>query len=189
MLAWQRRAQLRLDLLGRRRLGDADPVGDPQHMPIDRQAGHAQGVAEHDVRRLAADAGQRRQRVHVGRHLAAVRAEQGLRHAQEHLGLLPEEAGGDDLRLELRGRRRGEPLRIGIALEERRRDLVHARVRRLRREDRRDEQLERRREVELRRGVGMLAVQAVQDGLRFAGRLERGACGVGAGRARFGERA
>ena len=55
-------------------LGDADAVRHAQHVAIDRQPGHAERVAEHDVRRLAADARQRGQRVHVGRHLAAVLA-------------------------------------------------------------------------------------------------------------------
>ena len=171
MLAWQRRAQLGLDLLGRRRLGDADAVGHAQDMAIDRQAGDAEGVAEDDVRRLAADAGQGRQRVHVGGHLAAVVLEQGMRHAKQHLGLLPEEARGHDLRFELRGGGGGEPSRIRVALEERRRDLVHARVRRLRREDRRDEELEGGREIELGSRVWMLAVQPLEDGLRVPGPL------------------
>ena len=65
-------AQLRLDLDRVVALGDADAVRHAQHMTIDRQPGHAERVAEHDVRRLAADARQRRQLLHVGRHLAAV---------------------------------------------------------------------------------------------------------------------
>ena len=50
-------------------LGDADAVRDAQHVAIDRQARDAQRMAQHDVGGLAADARQRGQRVHVGRHL------------------------------------------------------------------------------------------------------------------------
>ena len=46
--------------------------GDAEHVPIDGQPGHAERVAEHDIRRLATDAGQLVERLHVGRHLAAV---------------------------------------------------------------------------------------------------------------------
>ena len=59
-LGRQRAAQLLLDDVRVVGLGDADPVRHAQHVPIDRQPGHAERVAEHDVRRLAADAGQRR---------------------------------------------------------------------------------------------------------------------------------
>ena len=67
-----------------------------------------------------------------------------------------EEAGGLDLRLELRGRRPRQRACVGVAAEERRRDLVDALVGALRRKDRRDEQLVGVREVELGVGVGML---------------------------------
>ena len=60
----QRRAQLLLDDLRIVRPGDADAVGDAQHVTIDRQARHAERVAEDDVRGLAADAGQLDERLH-----------------------------------------------------------------------------------------------------------------------------
>ena len=67
-----RRAQLLFDdfrIVGRR---DPETVGNTQHVAIDWQAGDAEGVAEHDVCRLAPDPGQLDERVHVGRHAAAV---------------------------------------------------------------------------------------------------------------------
>jgi hypothetical protein len=84
-------------------LGDADAVGDAQHVPIDRQAGHAERVAEHDVGRLAPDAGS-----FVSASMSAGTCPpwsriEDLRHGDERLRLLAEEAGGEDLRLELRG--------------------------------------------------------------------------------------
>ncbi len=85
--------------------------------------------------------------------LAAVVLRQRRRHADEGTGLRAEEAGGLDLRLELGGRRPRERAGVGISLEQRRRDLVDALVGALRRENRRDEQLVRRREIQL--GVGI----------------------------------
>ena len=76
---------------------------DAQDVPIDRQSGDAERVAEHDVRRLAADAGQLDERLHRRRHLAAVAFDERLRHADERLRLRAEEAGRVNLRLELRG--------------------------------------------------------------------------------------
>ena len=106
--------------------GDADAVRHPQHVPIDREPGHAERVTEHDVRGLAADAGQLGERVHVGRHLAAVLFDERLRHAEQRLRLRAEEAGRMNLRLELAGVGSGERARVGIPLEQRRRDHVDA---------------------------------------------------------------
>ena len=57
-------AELRSTIFRIVRLGDADAVRDAQHVAIDGQPGDAERVAEHDVGRLAADARQRRQRLH-----------------------------------------------------------------------------------------------------------------------------
>ena len=81
----QRAAQLLLDDHGVVRFGDADAVGDAQHVSIDRQSGHAQRMPQDDVRRLAADARQLDERVHVGRHLAVMALDERLRHADERL--------------------------------------------------------------------------------------------------------
>jgi hypothetical protein len=51
---------------------------------------------------FASDAGQRRERVHVGRHLPDD-AHQDLRHGDQRLRLLPEAQPVENLRLELRG--------------------------------------------------------------------------------------
>ena len=74
-----------------------------------------------------------------------------------------EEAGGLDLRLELGGRGPGERTRVRIALEERRRHLVHALVGALRRQDRRDEQLVGVREMQLGVGAGMLFGELLEN--------------------------
>ncbi len=89
--------------------------------------GHAERVSEHDVRRLAADARQLDERVHARGHLAAVIAHERLRHADERFRLRAKESGRVNQRLEL-----GASLpsraswRVGILLEQRRRDDVDA---------------------------------------------------------------
>ncbi len=51
---------------------DADAIRDAQDVAIDRQAGNAQRMAEHDVRCLASDARKLDERLHRVRHLAGV---------------------------------------------------------------------------------------------------------------------
>ena len=80
-LGRHRLAQLLLDLDRIVAFGDADAVGDAQHVPIDRAARDAERVAEHDVRGLSPHARQRDERVHRRRHLAAVMLDQRPRHA------------------------------------------------------------------------------------------------------------
>ena len=135
-------------------------LDDAQHVAIDRQPGHAERVTEDDVGGLAADAGQLVERVHRRGHLAAVLLDRPR---------WPCRASDFDFARKKpvdwicgsssRGRRLRERTRVGIALEERRRDLVHALVGALRREDRRDEQLVRRRVMQLGVGVGVLRLE------------------------------
>ena len=66
------------------------------------------------------------------------------RHAEERARLRAEEAGRLDLRLELVGRGARERRGVGIAREERRRDLVDALIGALRGQNRRDQELVRR---------------------------------------------
>src|ERR1051325_5907661 len=67
-----RGAELFLDVDRVVAFGDPDAIADAQHMAVDGQPRDAERVAEDDVGGLAADAGQLRERVHVGGHLAAV---------------------------------------------------------------------------------------------------------------------
>ena len=169
----QGRAELGLHLLGRRSLRDAEPVGDAEDMAVDREAGHAERMAKDDVGRLAPDAGKGSQSGHGGGHLAVVLGHERLRKALDGLRLHAEEAGGLELRFELRRARGSQRACIGIAREERGRDLVHALVRRLRRQHRCHEELERRPEIELGEGVRMLRRKQVQDLARLARRAWR----------------
>src|SRR5207247_3805017 len=109
---------------------------------------------------------------HLRRHFAAVVRYQRLRHAQQRLRFRAVEAGRMKLRLELRGRGARERARVGVAREERRRHQIHARVGRLRGQDRRDEQLERRRIVQLGVRVRMLRLERIQNPSRVARALQ-----------------
>ena len=168
-----RRAQLLLDDDRIVRLGDADAVRDAQHVTVDRQPGNAEGVAEHDVGGLASHSRQLDQLLHRLRHFAAVIRDQRLRHAEERFRLGAEESGRVNLRLELRRCGPGERARVGVALEQCRRHRVDERVGGLRGQDRRRQQLERRREVQLGVGAGMLRLELVEDLARLSWRFHR----------------
>ena len=66
----EQRADLELDLIGFRRRRPAEAVGQPVEVGVHGDAGHVEGVAEHDVRGLATHAGQRDQVAQPARHLA-----------------------------------------------------------------------------------------------------------------------
>ena len=110
-------------------------------------------MAEHDVGGLAADAGQFDERVHRGGHLAAMLVDERLRHADEARDFIRKNRSAESAARALRVSARGERAGVRIAREQRGRDLVHARVGALRRQDRRHEQLVRRSEVQLGPGV------------------------------------
>jgi hypothetical protein len=152
---------------------DADPVRDAQHVAIHGQSRNAKGVAQNDVGRLAADAGKRGELRHRLRDVPMMPFADRCRHAGERFGLGAEEAGRLNLRLELGGGRPVQRRRVWIALEQRRRDLVHALVGALRGENRRDQELVRRGEVKLGIRAGMLALELLHDGTRVSPRLRR----------------
>ena len=61
-------------------------------MRVDGDRRLAEGRVQDHVRRLASHAGEARQRLHAGGHLAAVLLDEGMRHAEQCLGLLAEAA-------------------------------------------------------------------------------------------------
>jgi len=159
----QRLAELLLDLHRVVALGNADAVRYAQYVTIDRQTGNAQRMSEHDVRRLAADARELRELLHVGRHLAAVFGDQLLRHPDQGFRFLTKESGRQNLRLELGGCGLRQRARISIALEKGGRDHVDARVGGLRGQDCRHQQLERVAVMQLRIGVRVLLRERLDD--------------------------
>jgi hypothetical protein len=70
-------------------LGQPQPVADARHVRVDDHA-HVlpERVAQHDVGRLAPDAGELRELVHRLRHLPAVPLEQCRRHVSQALGFV-----------------------------------------------------------------------------------------------------
>jgi len=133
--------------------GEPEPQRDARHMPVDRDGWHPEGAAEDDRRRLPADSPEGNELVHRPRDHTAEsldKAETGTLH---RLRFHPEEAGRPKLAFE-DAVGDPQPGRCAPVLhEERLRHFVHTLVAGLRGEDRRDEELERRREVESRTPV------------------------------------
>ena len=135
--------EIALDLhrVGLRRPPEAP--GQPTQVGVDGDAGNTEGVPQHDVGRLAADSGKGHQIRQPRGNLTAEAITHSLPDALQSLGLLPEESRGSDQGLQL--------LPIGarvvgggvVALEQRRRHLVHALVSALGAEHRGDEEFDR----------------------------------------------
>ena len=135
--------------------GPAEAPGQPGEVRVHGDAGHAEGVAQHDVGRLPADPGQGDQVGQLARHLPAEPVAQGLPQADEAVGLGPEEPGGLDDLLHL-GPVGGRVVGGGpVAREQHRGDQVDPLVRGLRGQDRGDQQFQRGGEVELSVGIGI----------------------------------
>jgi len=150
---------------------DPDAVRHAQHVAVDRQPWNAERVPQDHVGGLASDARQLDERVHRRGHVAAVLLHERLRHADQGLCLGAVEAGGVNQRLEVGGRRLRERARVAVFPEQRRRHHVHAHVGRLRRQDRRREQLERRPEVQLGISVRVLRLELVDNRAGLTGGL------------------
>ena len=84
--------QLALDLLDGGAPGQPKPVRHPEDMRVDGDRRLAEGGVEHDVGRLAPDAGQRFERLAIGRHLAAVLLDQDPAGLDQVLCLVAVEA-------------------------------------------------------------------------------------------------
>src|SRR5690348_11769932 len=164
--------ELVVDLIGILRLGQPQALGDTEDVGVHGERVDAEGVAEHHVGGLEPHAGQLDEGRALARHLAAVTLDERLGHAEQRAGLGAEEARRADLALELL--RPGLRQRVGswIRLEQTGRDHVDALVGALRRENGGDQQLERRVEVERDLGVGISALEGVED-LARAGLLRR----------------
>jgi len=115
-------------------------VGDPKDMRVDRDRRLAEGHVQHHVRGLASNAGQRLQGRAVTRNLAAMLFDQDPAQRDQVLCLGAEKPDrADQLDHPLLAERQHLLRRVGER-EERRRRLVDAGVRRLRRQHDRDQQ-------------------------------------------------
>ena len=117
-------------------------------MAVDGHRGNAEGRSKDDRCRLATDAMERGELLHVRWDLAVELVEQPPRHPAQRLGLLVVKARSFDVALEDTLSRRCIVRRSPVFAEERRRHLVDALVLGLRREDRRHQEFQRTRESE-----------------------------------------
>ena len=179
-MAREERHQGRLDLHWIVLRDEAEAVAQPQHVGVDDDSFvDGKRVAEDDVRRLSADAGQLDECLHVARHVAAVASDERVGHRDEVRCLAAEEASTPNHLLDILLSRGGERCGVGIPHEERWGDHVDAFVCALRAQNRRDEQLESVAVVECAMRVGVRALEPRVD-LRRTSR-------VGFDRRAFGE--
>src|SRR5687767_6568320 len=147
-------------ILPRRQSG---PVGDAEEVRVDGDHGLAERGVEHDIRRLAAHAGQALERLALFRHLAAVLFEQDPGQRNDVFRFHAIQTDGLDERLKPRHAELHHLVwRIRLSKEPLRR-LVHRLVGGLRREHHGDEQLVRRAVIELGRRLGIRRLQAAKD--------------------------
>ncbi len=176
-------------------LGPAEPAGEPAEVGVHGDPGDAEGVAEHHVGGLAADAGQLDEVLEPGRDLAVVPLDEGGAELEQRLGLGAEEPERADDPLEGlpvgRRHRRG----VGVGREQGRPHRVDPLVGGLRAQHGHDEQLEGVVEVELALRVGVGVGEHPVDPARLphqpgAGRRDGGSAGhaerIGGGADRSG---
>ena len=139
--------------------GQPEPLREAANVRVDDDALRVPELGGDDVRRLAGNAGKPHQLVEPRRHLAVELLEQDAHGSADRLRLLPEEAGGVDVPLELLLRHREVVLGSSVLLEQRPGHAVDVRVRRLRREHHRDEKLERGAKAERDGRIRMLLLR------------------------------
>src|SRR5277367_6731972 len=84
------------DFLRLRVLRESQPIRQPAHMRIHDEGRLAEDMPENHIRRLAADAGNFHERVHLSGNLAAVVLDYLARRAHQRTRLLPKESRLDD---------------------------------------------------------------------------------------------
>jgi undecaprenyl-diphosphatase len=169
---------------------DPQPVGDAEDMGIDRVGDLAEGDVEHDIGGLAADAGQRLQRLAAGRNHAAERLDQALAQQDHVLRLGAVEADRpDQLAHRLLAERQHLLRRVGQR-EQAPRRLVDAGIGGLGREHDRDQQREGVEIFELALRLRPDGAEAAEDLADFGGlaRLDGGAAHPALRAVRYGHR-
>ena len=147
-LARNERHERELDLHRVGLVREPQPVREPRHVRVDDHTRDPVGVPEHDIRGLPSDAPQRGQLLERARYIPAMLGHDVGARLADRLRLVAEEPRRVDRLLERSLVGGGERRGVGIRGEQRRRHLVDALVGALGGEDRRDQQLERRAEVE-----------------------------------------
>ena len=128
---------------------EAGAVADAEDMRVHGERRLAEGDVEHDIRRLAPDAGQRLERVAIGGHRAAMALEQQARQRGHVRRLGPPQPERADVLPDALGAEPRHRRGVGGGGEQRGGRAVHPRIGRLRGEHDRDEQRERVGEGEL----------------------------------------
>jgi hypothetical protein len=129
--------------LGRPGADHPEAVRDAVHVRVDRDRRDAVPEDEDAVRRLRADAGERRELLERSRNLAGKAGEDRRRAGPDRSGLGVVEPGLPDERLDRPGGRARKPRRVGVPREEARARRVGRLVPRALGKDRTDEHLER----------------------------------------------
>src|SRR5436853_6905707 len=155
--------ELVMDLVGVLGAREPEALGDPEDVGVHGDRRLVEGVTEDDIGRLEADARQRGQRLPCPRLRAPVALAERPCHADERARLGAVEARRVDQALERRDVGPGPVTGRAILREERGRHHVHALVGALGRQDRRDEELERGREVEGDLGAGIGSLERADD--------------------------
>ena len=145
----------------------AGAVRNPEDVGVDGDGWLAEGDVEHDIRRLAADAGKGDERFARVRHLAAELGDELLRQCDQVPRLAAIEADGLDLVGERGLAERDELLRRIGRLEQVWRRLVDRGVRGLRRQHHGDEEGKRIGVVKLGLGVRAHSCEAAENLLDF----------------------
>src|SRR5215212_1894028 len=119
LLFWHDLHEVLLDLHGVLTLREAQSVRDAADVGVDDDAlVRAEGVAEDDIGRLAADAGQCYELGHSTGDLSPMLLHEGAGHAPQGAGLVAIEAGRADVLLERAGGGAGEVFGLVVLREE-----------------------------------------------------------------------
>jgi len=163
-LAWDHAHQILLDFLRIVVRGQFEAAGDAVHVGVDHYAfGLFEPRAEHDVGRLAGDAGEGEEFFHVAWDLAAEIGDDLFCRTYDRSGFISEEAGGADVGLELLGRERGEGFDRRVFAEQFGRDAVDIHVCGLGGENGRDQEFPGAGVGEGAGGCGIELVEALED--------------------------
>src|SRR5665213_379211 len=147
-----------------RSLRQPKTIGKPRDMSVHDHADiDAEGVSEHDVGRLAPDAGERMQFIHRARDFAVEFFHQRGAAGSDVFRLVAEKTGGLDDLFNFREWRVRKILGTAVFFEKFRRDDVHALVRALRGQNRGDEQLQRIGKVQFAVGVWISPLERGDD--------------------------
>ncbi|MEA2659658.1 MAG: hypothetical protein QOF64_2254 [Candidatus Binatota bacterium] len=152
---WNKRGQIRFDLVGIGVAGKTQALRKPHHVGVDADGWFAEGIAENNVSGLTAHARKTDQVIEIVGDLAAKALDQLTATVMNCFGFVAIKVDLVDLAFQLVGRDVGVIAGATILLEQFHGDLIDEIVARLRREDQRDQQLERVPEVEVELGIRM----------------------------------